>query len=249
MKIAALGDVHANLHALDAVLDHAKNEGVDEIWNIGDFTGYGAFPDEVVTRLREINAVSILGNYDRKVLKLLKKENRWKKSKNPVKLLAFRWAYENLSPANRSYLSSLPQEYHQTVEGWDILMVHGSPASQIEHLTPDTPQERFAELAGLTSAGVIICGHSHQPFTHRVNNTWFINTGSVGRPDDGDPRACYALLQFTPGELSVSHYRIDYNVEAAAQSIRSKGLPEFFARMLLEGRNLDVVQEGHSQEE
>ena len=209
----------------------------------------GAYPDEVVTRLRETKAVSILGNYDRKVLKLLKKESRWKKSKNPYKLLAFRWAYENLSPENRSYLSRLPQEYHLTVEEWDILIVHGSPASQIEHLTPNTPQERFEELAGLTAARVIICGHSHQPFVRQVNSTWFVNTGSVGRPDDGDPRACYALLQFTPTELSVSHYRIDYNVEAAAQAIQSKGLPELFARMLLEGRNFDVVQEELSQEE
>ena len=70
MSVALIGDVHANLPALEAVLDHAAGQGVDAVWNVGDFVGYGAFPDEVVRRLRREGVLSIVGNYDLKVLAL-----------------------------------------------------------------------------------------------------------------------------------------------------------------------------------
>jgi hypothetical protein len=78
-----------------------------------------------------------------------------------------------------------------------------------------------------------------------VDATHFVNTGSVGRPDDGDPRACYAILRTRPGDaergLHVQHYRLAYDVEAAAAAIRAEGLPEAFAQMLIQGRDLDGV--------
>jgi hypothetical protein len=75
VKLALIGDVHANLPALETVLSHAKREGVETIWNVGDSVGYGAFPDEVVQRLQQEHAVSIVGNYDLKVLKFKRKTN------------------------------------------------------------------------------------------------------------------------------------------------------------------------------
>src|SRR5512136_69226 len=105
MKVALIGDVHGNLPALEAVLAHVARQRVEAIWNVGDFVGYGAFPDEVVTRLRHtLNVLSIVGNYD---LKALHKD---KLPKAPDKRLAFQWAYDHLSSENRAYLQSLPQE-------------------------------------------------------------------------------------------------------------------------------------------
>ena len=242
MKIALIGDVHANLPALEAVLVHAHQNNVAAIWNIGDFVGYGAFPDEVVRLLRKEHAESIIGNYDLKALKVKKKREKWEKSKIPEKWLAFQWAYEHLSRKSRKYLHSLPRKLKIKVEGWRVLLVHGSPVSIEEHLTPSTPESRLRELAAGVKADLIICGHSHQPFTRRVNDTWFINTGSVGRPDDGDPRASYAILELARGSLDVAHYRIEYDVERAAQAIRSAKLPEEFAQMLLRGVSLDRLR-------
>ena len=82
MKIALFGDVHANLPALEAVLVHARQMKVKAIWNVGDFVGYGAYPDEVVSMLREIGAISIIGNYDGKVLKVKIKRKRMGSEKN-----------------------------------------------------------------------------------------------------------------------------------------------------------------------
>jgi putative phosphoesterase len=242
MKVALIGDIHANLPALEAVLDHARSQSVDKIWNVGDFVGYGPFPDEVVQLLRkDDNVLSVLGNYDRKVLEFKQKKEKWRKSKHPEKYLAFKWTYEHLSKKNRKYLRFLSQETRMKVSGHRILLTHGSPASDSELLTPDTPDERLRELAKTVKADIIIVGHSHQPFVRQVDDVWFINTGSVGRPDDGDPRACYAVLHFQENEFQVQHYRVAYDVERTVAAIRERELPETFAQMFLQGRNLDLV--------
>lgn len=242
MRVALIGDVHANLPALEAVLHHAHQNNVEAIWNVGDFVGYGAFPDDVVRRLMAEKAVSIQGNYDCKVLKVKKKKDKWEKKKVPEKWIAFKWAYDHLSKKSRKYLRDLPEERYFKVEQTRVLLVHGSPASQDEHLTPDTPIERLRELARSTQAEIVVCGHSHQPFTRIVEETWFINTGSVGRPDDGDPRAAYAILDLKPGVVNVTHYRIAYDVARAVAAIRTEGLPEDFAEMIERGRDLETVK-------
>jgi len=245
--IILLGDIHANLPALEAVLTHARSLGGSAIWNIGDFVGYGAFPDEVVKRLQQEGATSIIGNYDLKVLKFPKRMEKWRQSKHPQKWLAFQWAYQNLSETSRAILRSLPQEAILEEAGRRILLTHGSPASNEEVLSPETPDDRLRELLDLAierygaPVDAIICGHSHQAFTRQVEKAWFINTGSVGRPDDGDPRACYAILSVGQDLFQVEHHRVAYDIARAVQAIHANGLPEAFAQMHIQGRDLDSV--------
>jgi len=243
MKVALIGDVHANLPALEAVLADIKKHNVEAIWNTGDFVGYGAFPDEVVKRLRQQKVVSIIGNYDRKVLQVKEKKEEWQKTKHPLKYLAFKWSYDQLSKENRQYLTSLPEELKIEVEGRKILIVHGSPASIKEHLSSETQEKRLKELAAMTKADIIICGHSHRPFNREVEGMMFINPGSVGRSEEGDPRACYAILQVRSRFLQVNHYRIEYDVRKAVAGIRESKLPEEFAEMFIKGRTLNEVIE------
>jgi putative phosphoesterase len=242
MKVALIGDIHANLPALEAVLAHAREQGIRRVWNVGDILGYGPFPDEVVQLLRkDEDVVSILGNYDRKVLQFRKKQEKWAKTKEPLKYLAFEWAYENLSKKSRKYLRFLSQELKIKIRGHRVLLTHGTPASDAELLYPDTPDKRLQELARMTKADIIVVGHSHQAFAREVDGVWFINTGSVGRPDDGDPRACYAVLRFQGEELTVQHHRVEYEVDRTVAAIHERELPEAFAKMFLQGRNLDAV--------
>lgn len=241
IRVALIGDVHANLPALEATLAHAHAQGVEAIWNVGDFVGYGAFPNKVIRRLRKERALSIIGNYDRQVLCFKKKKAKWRKKKRLEKYLAFQWAYQTLSQESQKYLRFLSKEMRMKVNGWRILLTHGSPASEKEHLTPQTSNERLQKLAQMAKADLIVCGHSHQPFARQVNGVWFINTGSVGRPDDGDPRACYAVLDLEPDQLRVRHYRLAYEVERAAAAIRENDLPEAFAQMLIQGRDLETI--------
>jgi predicted phosphodiesterase len=197
--------------------------------------------------MRKKEIVSIVGNYDLKVLNFPKKDKKWRQNKHPLKWLAFKWAYEQLSKKNRKYLRSLPDEKYLEVGDRGFLLVHGSPASNEEQLALDTPEKRLLELSRLGrkthGAGVaaIICGHSHQAFTRQVESCKFINTGSVGRPDDGDPRAAYAILDVHQDGLSVRHFRLAYDVEKAVNAIREHELPEAFAQMLLQGCDLETI--------
>jgi putative phosphoesterase len=236
---ALIGDVHANLPALRAVLKHARQQGAETIWNVGDFVGYGPFPNQVVKRLRKLESISIIGNYDLKVLKIKRKKEKWLNKRDPLKILAFRWAYKNLSKKSKKYLRSLPKKRRFEWEGRRVLLTHASPASNEEALDATTPEQRLRELAQMAKVDLIVCGHSHRPFVRRVDDVWFINTGSVGRPDDGDPRATYAVLKNASEEIEVEHFRVAYNVEKSVAAIRKKGLPEEFAQMLLRGISLD----------
>lgn len=237
MRVALIGDVHANLPALEAVLADVRRRKVRQIWNVGDFVGYGPLPDEVVGVLREAGARSVVGNYDLKVLD----EAGRKTGKNPLKDMAFGWAFEHLSGENRNYLGQLPRELRLRVGGRRVLLTHGSPASIDEHLMPETPAARLAELAAGAEADVIVVGHSHRPFARKVGGVWWINTGSVGRSDDGDPRACYAILTIGKGVFGVRHYRVEYDLVRTVEAIRERGLPEEFAQMVLQGRSLESV--------
>jgi putative phosphoesterase len=248
MKVALIGDIHANLPALESVLAHIREQGIDRIWNVGDFVGYGAFPEEVVElfrtaeELQNPRGLSIIGNYDLKVLRFPERRKKWRKKKKAGKYLAFKWAYERLSKKSRKYLRFLSKEMRLKVKGRRILLTHASPASDQEPLTMETPENHLKELARTAKADIIICGHSHQPFVREVGGVWFINPGSVGRPDDGDPRACYAVLEITSDSVDVQHYRVEYDTERAANAIREQELPEAFAEMVLQGRSLDDVE-------
>ena len=241
MRIALIGDVHGNLPALEAVLSHSKNQDIQTIWNLGDFVGYGAYPDEVVKLLRQYEATSILGNYDRKVLKVEEKGKEYAQRKTPQKWLAFKWAYEHLSSESRAYLKSLPEQRLINMEGLTILLTHGSPIDRNEHLGPATPTARLRGLTHTTQAKMVLCAHSHQSFKRQVDDVLFINPGSVGRPDDGDPRASYAVLSFNSDLPHVTHHRVLYDVEKAIAAIHAAHLPVEFAQMARLGRSLEWI--------
>jgi putative phosphoesterase len=240
LKVALIADVHANLPALEAVMKHAWGKGCEAFWNAGDSVGYGAFPEEVVTLLRR-HAVNVVGNYDRKVLDVKKKGGFRKQAGMPEKQMAFNWAYENLSEESRRWLRSLPEQLRMEVEGKKVLLLHASPLSPKEHLSKETPLSRFEALAEAADADLVVCGHSHRPFTLRAKGTVFVNPGSVGRPDDEDARASYATVFLRKGVFRLCHYRVEYDVERAADEARRRGLPEPFAQMLLRGTDLGSV--------
>lgn len=235
MKVAMIGDVHANLHALEAVLADIDRCGAEAIWNVGDFVGYGAHPDQVVGVLRRRATVSILGNYDRKVLAFPDKKDKWLGSKNAKKVRAFEYAWEHLSEESRRHLASLPGEARISVGGRSVLLVHGSCEADDEPLTDETDESRLMELAGLCDADVVVCGHTHRAMCREAGGVLFVNTGSVGRPAGTDRRACYAMMAIDAGRVEVEHRRVAYDLDGAVAAIRRGGQPEVFAQMVLTG--------------
>ncbi len=241
VKIGVLSDVHANLQALEGVFQDAEERKVDIFLNAGDSIGFGAFPNEVIELLCEKNVLSILGNYD---LEVIEGKIRAKGEKK----LALKFVRKELAKSCECYLYSLPQELRLEVAGKKLLVTHGSPESIEEHVYHDSPNERLKVLGDVAKADVVVVGHSHEQFWRQVSNTSFVNPGSVGRPNDGNPQAAYAILSFNP--VKVELVRLNYNVKVAANALRKKGLPESFPQMLLRGVSLDtIIKEDQTKED
>lgn len=242
-KIAVLSDVHGNLPALEAVLSDAQQQGADLYWNLGDFLGYGPFVNEVVDLLFDTCTLQVIGNYDKKVLKFPDKKDKWKKSKDRRKYIAFKWAFDRLSKQNAKRLKSLPQCQPVRIGDVDLLLTHGSPDRISELIGPKTPDKRLEEIAENAAADIVLCGHTHEPFEKKVADVLFLNAGSVGRPEGSDPRAAYLMLDFSSSPPVIQFHRVAYDIERMARALHASDLPAEFAEMFRNGQNLDQVDD------
>lgn len=236
MKLAIFSDIHANLHALQAVWEDIERQKPDAVYCLGDLVGYGAYPNEVVAFLRERRVSTVMGNYDEGVgfdlhdcgcvYKDPEKDRLGKQS-----LL---WSRKHTSEQNKAYLQQLPLQIRLEARHPHLLLVHGSPRKINEYLYEDRPQATFERIAKLAGTELLLFGHTHLPYEKRVSGTLFINTGSVGKPKDGDPRAGYVLLTANR-RPKVEFLRVAYDIEAAARAIRDSALPDAFATLLETG--------------
>ncbi|HBI16169.1 MAG TPA: metallophosphoesterase [Desulfobulbaceae bacterium] len=237
-RILLLGDIHANFPALAAIDRHAEAAGFDLILNSGDSTVFAPFPNETLDWLREHRVVSILGNTDRKVLKLLRGKSL-DKPKKTEKRIMYTWTAEQLTPENRLYLASFTTRKLLAIEGWRLGLFHGSPDDDDEFLFPDTPEERFRELVAKSGSDIVIIGHSHTPFHKKIGKVHFINPGSVGRMFDGNPDTSFATLELSPGRVRVELHRCPYPVDEIVAGLRSNRLPALYEEMYRTGRKLN----------
>jgi len=238
MNILLISDIHGNFPALQAVARHLAAERFDMIINCGDSTVYAPFPNQVLDWLQRRNVVTIAGNTDRKVKKLLKGKC-FKKPSKQEKRVMYTATASALTTENSLWLRQLKKKAFLKVADRTIGIFHGSPAHADEFLFPDTPQSRFLELASSCPADIVITGHSHTPFYKTVNNTLFINPGSVGRMFDGDPRASCAELFLDENSTSVAHHRIPYPVEEVVRELERQGLPAIYSTMYRVGKKLN----------
>ena len=246
MRVALVSDVHGNLQALDAALQHARGEGIDAVWCMGDMVGYGAQPNEVIARLREVDARCVIGNHDAAALGLIGTELF-----NPTAAVSADWTKDSLLPESREFLAAKAE----TEEDGDWTFVHGTFGDPLwEYLTHESNARSHFDAA---RSRLSLVGHTHlqlvvwrdsegrigerQPTGGEVVelNTWdghqiCVNPGGVGQPRDGDPRAPYAILDTATNE--VRFHRVSYAVEEAQRHIREAGLPGVLADRLEEGR-------------
>ena len=238
-KILLLGDIHANYPALKAIDQYIKPNRFDRIVNTGDFTVYSTFPNETIEWFRRRkNAICILGNTDRKVLRILKGKKLKKPSKAEKRVMYF-WTSEKLRPKNIAYLKTLPLKTEFTTRGLRIGIFHGTLEDPDEELFPSAPESRFRQLAKDSAFQVQIMGHSHAPYHKFVDGVHFINPGSVGRPFDGDPRTSLAILKVGSGKIGVEHFRIPYPVEKVVRGLKEQKLPNIYAKMFRIGKKLN----------
>jgi putative phosphoesterase len=236
MKVAIISDIHANIHALEAVWGDIQNQSPDSVYCLGDLVGYGAFPNEVVEFVRSHKVPTIMGNYDEGVGFDLHDCGCVYKDPEKDRLgkLSLIWTRETTKAENKKALQSLPMNFRLEENTPQLLLVHGSPRKMNEYLYEDRPEATFDRIAKVAGTDVLLFGHTHLPYQKHVNETLFVNTGSVGKPKDGDSRAGYVILKLNQ-KTDVEFRRVEYDVEAAAKAIRNSGLPDYFADELLRG--------------
>jgi putative phosphoesterase len=238
MRYAFFSDLHANIFALESVLADVAGVGVDERYVLGDLVGYAPWPNEVLDRLRGEAIPIVMGNYDDGTG--FGRDECGCAYTHPVEKAlgdaGFAWTKANTSDANKAWLRTLAPQIRFEVDGHQFLLVHGSPRKMNEYLYEDKPDSTFARIAADANADVIVCGHTHRPYDKTVAGTRFINDGSAGKPKDGDPRACWALVDTGPAGVTVDFRRVDYDIAAAAAGILASELPHEFAAQLREAR-------------
>ena len=233
-KAALISDIHGNLDALKAVVKEAEKSGLQIFLNAGDAVGFGIYPSEVVQALRSPMFLSVLGNVDLEILEALRA------GKPPDGDEAKDLAVKELSPSNVAYLQSLPKELRLEVAGTRLVLTHGSPDSVEEHIYPDSPEKRLKEIASKAEADIIVTGHTHLQMNRNVGGVNFVNPGSVGRPVNGEPKAEYAVLSFSP--RSVEFRQVGYDVEALAEAMRKRALPESQVQVILRAVPLKSIE-------
>jgi putative phosphoesterase len=230
MRVAIYSDIHGNRHALEAVLDDIAKGTFDRVYCLGDLVGYGAFPNEVTERVRANETPTVMGNYDDGVG--FERDECGCAYRDPLDRelgdRSLAWTKARVADENKAYLRTLLKEIRFDADGKRVLLVHGSPRKLNEYLFEDRPISSFQRLAASSSADIIVFGHTHKPYVKTVDDVLFVNVGSVGKPKDGDWRACYAVLD-TAGSPSAVFRRVKYDVKAAAAAIRATELPAEFA--------------------
>lgn len=247
MRYALLSDVHGNLPALDAVLaDIDGQDGLDGVFHLGDLVGYAPWPNEVVERLRSRGMPGVAGNYDSTTATGYDHCGCRYEDPRQAELshLSYAWTLEHTTAESKAWLGALPFRLdirplggHRT--GPTLHLVHGNPVLNTVYWTEDRSDafcRKMAGKLGATEGDLVAFGHTHKPWHRIVDGIGFLNTGSVGRPKDGDPRAGYALVVFDEDTgFSPGIRRVEYDVARAAGGVRESDLPDEFADFLEAG--------------
>jgi putative phosphoesterase len=237
-RVTIFSDIHANLPALQAVLEDIDRRDLSNIYCLGDLVGYGTFPNEVVQIIQERTIPTIMGNYDQGVGN--DSGDCGCAYTDPVSEAlgkrSIAWSNLHTTPDNKTFLRSLVPEIRLKLGNLRVVLVHGSPRKINEYLFENRPDASLERLMDAAGADVLVCGHTHIPY-HRIlpGGRHVINDGSVGKPKDGDPRACYITLNIDGNQVDVRFIRVAYNIELAAKAIESSDMPHEYAQMLRAG--------------
>jgi predicted phosphodiesterase len=239
MRIALFGDIHANLEALEAVLTDAQKQGCCDYICMGDVVGYNADPVACLEKIREAGWPTVKGNHDEVASNAETLENM-----NPVASAALQWTRDQLNDDQKIWLRNLRMV--RQVENFTVV-----------HATLDQPQawnyvtNKFDAMSSFSYQFTNLCfhGHTHVPRIFIRENRvaeipadeivlepgkkYFVNTGSVGQPRDGDWRACYVIYDLESG--SITFRRVEYDLETTQKKILDAGLPEILANRLASG--------------
>ena len=203
------------------------------------------WPNETVDLLRHSGIHGVAGNYDSTVATDYKHCGCRADSPRDEELAhaSYEWTRNAVTGETKAYLGALPfrmdiRPRGGHLSGPSIILFHATPVNNLVYVTEDRPDSflsRMAEQAGARPGDVICFGHTHKPWHRVVGGIHFVNTGSVGRPKDCDPKAGYVIIDMSGEAPVIGFARVHYDVERAATGIINAGLPREFADILRTG--------------
>lgn len=245
MRVGILGDIHANVEALTAVIKAMRNDAVDVFVQVGDIVGYGPEPSRCIEIVQELGCITCLGNHDAAVLDRLDTSYF-----NNFARAAIHWTKPRLRPQDFEFLRSLELVVHRP----EFTVVHGTlhlpdqfgyVISPVEALDSFDQQETPLCFVGHSHVPAIylrrdaapqeihVVPHSEAEISYRGFDRVLMNVGSVGQPRDEDPRAAYGLVDTEQGIASIK--RVNYDIAGVQRKIREAGLPDVLANRLALG--------------
>ncbi|MGD9569166.1 MAG: metallophosphoesterase [Sedimentibacter sp.] len=242
-KLIFISDIHGNIEALKSIIKDIKDKQIslENIYCLGDLVGYGPRPNEVIELIRQYNIKTILGNYDEAVGFYLPTcgcnidtPNDKIKTQNSLS-----WTGQHTLENNKEFLRDLEEQITLEINGYGLLLTHASPYS-INDYVYENNTEKQEEIAENLEEDIIVFGHTHYPYYKKINDKLFINAGSVGRPKDGDNRACYCIVEIG-AVVNIQFVRVPYDVEKVAKEIEKSELLDEFAEMLRSGKELKDI--------
>jgi putative phosphoesterase len=240
MRRAIVSDIHGNLTALDAVIGDLAHRGVDRVAHGGDLALAGCQGAEVIDRVRELGWPGIVGNTDELLWRPEEYEAQVRNAPKLRPLLGM--LFDKYAPATRAalgeeriaWLGKLPPEFRSQ----DVAVVHARPDDLWRAPLPDCEDTELATTYETLDAETVVYGHIHCPYVRELDGFTVANSGSVGNPFDGDPRAAYALIE----DGAVQIVRVEYDVEREARLLLGSGYPDAprIAAMRRSGRFVPV---------
>lgn len=228
MRILILSDIHANLAALESIV-----EPYDELWVLGDLVNYGPQPSEVIDFVRQHASVVISGNHDFAIG--TGTDPRCSPAFREMARTMQQYTESILTAPERDYLRSLPKSARREVDGKRFFLCHATPSDLFRYAPAETAF--WTPAAAAVDADILLVGHTHLPYILDVGSQRIVNPGSIGQPKHGRPEACYAI--WNDGEITLRSH--PYDVEATVAKLLALPIEQAIATQLA-----DVLKCGHA---
>jgi diadenosine tetraphosphatase ApaH/serine/threonine PP2A family protein phosphatase len=240
MRIAFIGGIYSNAHALTATLSDIARRGAQATYFLGDLGAFGPHPDRIPELLRARGIPGIQGNYEESLSTRAHDCHcgYTDPRDNHFAQISYDYTFAHTSDAHKDWMGTLPREIRFTAGGRKFLLVHGSPRRINEFLWRSTSPDAFLEkLCADFDADVIVCTHTglhwHKPL---ATGRHVINAGVIGRPaNDGQTNVWYAMVDVTGDSLSVEFVPVHYDHDALAEEMREERLPDAFIETVRTG--------------
>ena len=239
IQIAIISDIHANIIALNEVLADIDRRNISQIYCLGDLVDFAPWGNEVIALIKERGIPCLLGNHDERIafdlpIAPLPHHNH-KETHN--REIAIKHSKVHITPDNKKWLSSLPYTMELTFKlkttVRKILLVHASMINNDQYIYESDPKTEMLKHLQDRSIAALLMGHTHYSFIQKIDNTLFVNCGSVGRSKEADKKAVYSIITLSEESVNAEIIKLSYDVNAVAAAIYASDIPDFYGDFLI----------------